>query len=90
MSINRVLKSVKQFFAELLGEEIEVISVIPGEGGWKVEFEVIVEDEYMRKRARKDIVARYQVQLNNKLEIVAYNRIELKERGALEYNERGE
>ena len=84
MSIEHAIDSMNGFFYDLLGKEILVISITPTENGWESEFEMIYEDEYMRKRGRKEIIAIYECIMDSDFKIVSYTRKNLKERGALE------
>ncbi|MBM7623253.1 gas vesicle protein GvpO [Sporohalobacter salinus] len=84
MRINKVLEKLRTFFLEVLNKEIEVISIIPTEDGWNVEFEVITEDRYMRKKGRNDLIAKYEAKIDKELNITSYARKELRERGSVE------
>ncbi|MFZ5967766.1 MAG: gas vesicle protein GvpO [Bacillota bacterium] len=84
MSINMVIDTLQTFFYDVIGKEIQIISIVPNEDGWDAEFEAIVEDEYMRRIARKEIIARYEAKIDERLNIVSYQRKALRERGSLE------
>lgn len=84
MGINKIIEKLRTFCLDVLDKEIEVISVIPTEDGWDVEFELIAEDEYMKKRAKNELIAKYEAKIDKKLNITSYTRKELRERGSLE------
>ncbi len=84
MPISEVISSLQSFFFGVIGREIRVISVVPGESGWQAEFEVILEDEYMRLRGRKDLIAKYEALVAPNMTVVSYARKEIRERGSLE------
>ncbi|MDA8212844.1 MAG: gas vesicle protein [Clostridia bacterium] len=80
MKISAVVTTVNKFFTEELKRPGEVISVSKTENGWKVLIEVIEEDEYMRVRAKDDLLATYEVELDDNLEILGFGRVGLRER----------
>lgn len=84
MPVCEVIAALQSFFFGVLGREIQVISVVPSESGWQAEFEVIAEDEYMRRRGRKDLIAKYEATIAKDMRVVSYTRTELRERGSLE------
>lgn len=84
MAINSIINELKNAFYKILGREISITSIIPNEDGYDIEFEVIQEDEYMKKRGRKDILAIYDVKADKDCKIISYSRRELKERGSLD------
>lgn len=80
MKVNAVVTTVNNFFAEELKRPGEVIGVSKIEIGWKVLIEVIEEDEYMRVRAKDDLLATYEVELDDSLDILGFQRVSLRER----------
>lgn len=82
--ISLLLESINTFFEELFKKEIQVVSIIPIDNGWNVEFEVIAEEEYMKNRGRKALIERYEAKVNKNFYVVSYERKLLKERGSLE------
>jgi hypothetical protein len=84
MAVCEVIAELQSFFLRIVGREIQVISVVPTETGWNGEFEVVVEDDYMRRRGRKDIIAKYEVSVGKDMTVTSYTRKELRERGSLE------
>lgn len=80
MRISAVVTTVNNFFAEELKRPGEVIGVTKTENGWKVLIEVIEEDEYMRVRAKDDLLATYEVELDDNLEVLGFQRVGLRER----------
>ncbi|GAB6098307.1 hypothetical protein JCM16358_01860 [Halanaerocella petrolearia] len=84
MKVNQVLEKSRTFFLDILDREIEVISIIPTDDGWDIEFEVVAEDKYMRKKGRNDLIAKYEAKIDKELNVTSYTRKELRERGSLE------
>lgn len=82
--LSLVLNTMKNVFGEVFNQEIQVISITPIDNGWNVGFEVITEEEYMKRRGRKAIIERYEAKLNKNLHVESYERKLLKERGSLE------
>ncbi len=80
MKISAVVSTVKKFFTEELQRTGEVIGIRKTDSGWKVLIEIIEEDEYMRIRARDDLLGTYDVELDNELEIIGFKRVALRER----------
>jgi len=80
MRISAVVTTVNNFFAGELKRPGEVIGVTKTENGWKVLIEVIEEDEYMRVRAKDDLLATYEVELDDNLEVLGFQRVGLRER----------
>jgi len=84
MNIIKIVDTTKKFFYELFKKEVNVITVLPVNEGYRVNVEMIEEDEYMRSKGRKDLIGIYEVMLNSKLDVISFERILLKERGSLE------
>lgn len=82
MNIQKVIQIVNDFFSETLRKPGVVISVLPEQYGWKVDIEVAEEVEYMRKRARNDLMAIYEVLVNDNLEVTGFERKTLRERSS--------
>jgi hypothetical protein len=82
MNIQKVIQTVADFFSESLQKPGVVIGVLPEQDGWKVDIEVAEEVEYMRKRARNDLMAIYEVLVNDNLEITGFERKTLRERSS--------
>lgn len=80
MSIQNVVGEVKAFFESVLERTAHVIGVERLDNGWSVQVETIEESDYMRKRALDDVVGLYEVVLNEKMEIVSYKRIGMRQR----------
>lgn len=83
VKIDQAMASVRAFFADQLGLEAKVVAARPQGDGWQVTVEAIVEDEYMRQRARRDLVGTFDVFVDAKLQIVSFERKELRERGTI-------
>ncbi|TEB15412.1 Gas vesicle synthesis protein GvpO [Pelotomaculum sp. FP] len=83
MVIKKVIITVQDFFSEVLGKPGKIVGVSREEDCWKVKIEVPEEVEYMRRHAKGDLMAIYDVSLNNKYEVTNFERIALMERGSL-------
>ena len=82
MIIN-VIQSVQQFFTDLLDRPGKIVGVIREPDYWEVKIEVAQEVEYMRKKALDDIMAIYEVHLNDDYQVIAFDRIAMRERDSL-------
>lgn len=85
MGLQKAMGVVLHFFEKDLGKQGEIIGASKEHEGWHVEIEVIEESEYMRKHARNDLVAIYEVKLNEQFEITYYTRVSIRERGKVEF-----
>lgn len=85
MTIQNAMKTVLKFFnTDLHKRSGEIVGVSKTDEGWKVEIEVIEESEYMRKHGRNDLMALYEVNLSNELDVLGYARMSTRERGKVE------
>ncbi len=84
MSIKNAMDTVLGFFDKNLHKQGEIIGVCKTEEGWKIEIEVIEESEYMRRHGRNDLMAIYEVDLNENLDIMRYERKSIRERGKVD------
>lgn len=82
MSAARAMAAARKFAARELGLQAHVVAVLPQGDGWRVTLEAVVEAEYMRQRAQRDLLATYEVQLNGRLQVAAFERKDVRERGA--------
>lgn len=80
MDIQQLVNDVRTFFQSILQKEANVIGVKRKENGWMVQVETIEDSDYQRRRALDDIVGLYDVEVSEKLEIVGYKRVGLRER----------
>jgi hypothetical protein len=83
MAIKKTIEAVQHFFCEVLGKPGKIVGVVRGEDCWKVQIEVPEEVEYMRRRAKGDLMAIYDVLVDHCYEIVSFERVALMERGSL-------
>lgn len=81
--ITKVIDTVQKFFCETLDKPGKIIGVLRENGFWKVKIEVAEEVEYMRKRAHDDLMAIYEVLVDQNLELFSFDRIALRERDSL-------
>ncbi len=71
----------RAFFTDELGLQATVIGAIAHGDGWRVTVEAIVEDEYMRQRARRDLIGTFEATLNEELAVTSFERKSVRERG---------
>lgn len=83
MEIRKISKTVVAFFEAEQGRTGKVIAVQETDEGWLVEIEITEEDEYMRQRARRDILAIYEVRMDKAFNIKGYARKAMRERTEL-------
>lgn len=82
--IVKLIQTVQQFFTDLLDRPGKIIGVNKEPDYWVVKIEVAQEDEYMRKKALDDLMAIYEVHVNDDYQVIAFDRIALRERDSLE------
>ncbi|MEW6447987.1 MAG: gas vesicle protein GvpR [Bacillota bacterium] len=88
-AVANVVAAVSTFFQNVLGKTAVVIGVCQDERGmWLAKAEVPEEVEYMRKRARDDLIGLYQVTLNGNFNVTGYERIAIRERDSTKYNDK--
>ena len=63
--------------------EARIISVYLDGDLWKIQVEVLEEGEYLRQRARRDLLAEYAVTVGHDGEIKSFVRQEMRERGTV-------
>lgn len=79
-----VIKATLKFFEDALEKVGRVIEINKNEDGWNLRVEVLEESEYMRRRGRGDLLAIYEVKVDNELNIASYIRKSMRERESLE------
>ncbi|MHB1651523.1 MAG: hypothetical protein ACYCVD_03480 [Desulfitobacteriaceae bacterium] len=84
MSIKELVGEVKAFFEDVLERPAHVIGVERRGNDWLIKVETVEDSEYMRKRALDDVVGLYEVVANEKMEIVSYKRLGLRQRDEIE------
>ena len=85
MEIGKVMKTVHDFFNEFLQPPFKVPSIQPNEeeDGWAVVVEIIEEREYMKAHAKDEMIGVYHVRVDQKMNVISYERIGLRARSAL-------
>lgn len=81
--ISEVKGVAEDFLKNTLGRTPYFVGIVKEEKGWIIQAEIIEDSEYTRKRARDDIIALYEVILNENLEILSYFRKDFRERGKI-------
>lgn len=86
--ITKVIRTVENFFREELKRpgQVKGINMDQNQNVWNVQIEVPEEVEYMRKRAREDLLALYEVKLDENFEILGFERKYLRQRDSTEIN----
>lgn len=79
--LRQIVEVTEKFFQEIFPHPAEVVSIIPNNEGWELKVEVIIDDEYTRKRAKNDLIAVFNVSVNKNMEVMSYTREEIRERG---------
>jgi hypothetical protein len=81
MKVAEAMARARRFCAEELGMQATVVAAVPEEDGWRVSLEAIVEAEYMRERAQRDLIGLFEVLVDPALTVTAFERKEVRERG---------
>lgn len=82
MKIAELVGAVEDFFRDVLKKPGVVVGVLNDQDVWKVQIEVAEEVEYMRKRAKDDLLAVYEVTVDRQMEILSFERKFLRERAS--------
>lgn len=78
--IERVIDTVQNFFSTTLNKQGTVIGIRKEDEIWRVQIEVAEDVEYMRKRARDDLMAIYEVGVTPNLEVLDFERKSMRPR----------
>jgi hypothetical protein len=81
-SIIEIIATVENFFNDVLQRPGVIVGVLREEDLCKVQIEVAEDVEYMRKRARDDMLALYEVIVDAGLNILSFERKHLRERNS--------
>ena len=84
MEVVNIIKEVKSFFSEVLKMECRVLSTLKAEEGWKAVCEVLVDEEYTRKKGLGDIVEIFEVMINENGKVTGYDLKMTKRRASFE------
>ncbi|MEW5867378.1 MAG: gas vesicle protein GvpO [Bacillota bacterium] len=87
MDVEKCLTVAQDFVRRNIGELWKIIGVTPREDGWTVKVEIIEEDEYMRRHGRDELLAEYDVDVDQHFEIVSYRRTGFRHRGEIPTSE---
>ncbi|GBF32438.1 gas vesicle protein GvpR [Desulfocucumis palustris] len=72
--IEKVIDAVQSFFVANLNKQGSVIGVKKDGEIWRVQIEVAEDVEYMRKRARDDLMAIYEVGVGLNFQVTDFER----------------
>jgi hypothetical protein len=84
MSVILLKEAVSEFVQDNFGQKPTIVGINQWEEFWYVQVEVMVHDEYMRKRAQKAIIETYEVQLSKDYVVVSFKRIRMRQKGSIE------
>ncbi|MBC8231041.1 gas vesicle protein [bacterium] len=84
MSVSKAVEAVLHFFQDTLSKQGRVIEVTPADDGWTALIETVEEGEYMKSIARDDLIAIYEVTVNQNFEVTGYSRKSMRERSEIE------
>jgi len=84
LKLVEIVATVENFFSVVLKKPGIVVGVLRDEELWKVQIEVAEEVEYMRQRARDDLLAIYEVAVNSDLQILSFERKYMRERNSID------
>jgi hypothetical protein len=84
MSVMLVKETVFKFVEDTFGQKPTIVAINQWGEYWYAEVEVIVHDEYMRKRAQKAIIETYKIALDNTFKVVSFERIRMRVKGSIE------
>jgi hypothetical protein len=71
----------RTFAAEQMGLAATVVAAAPRGDGYAVTLEAVLEAEYMRQRAQRDLIGLFEVLLDQELNVISVARKEVRERG---------
>lgn len=81
--ISEVIHAAKTFMANEFNLEASVVAVERMGDGWVASVEAIMVDPYMRRLAKKDLVATYELKLNGDYQVLSFERKAMRERGSV-------
>lgn len=84
MEVVKFIERIKSFFTNILNMECRILSIVKTDDGWKGTVEVLVDEEYTRRRGLGDIVEIFEVFLSESGEIAGYELKATKRRASLE------
>ena len=80
MALQKVVAAINNFFETVLDKKGRVIEVKAHESGWSALMETVEENDYMRKIARDDLLAVYEVRVDQNYEVIDYSRKSVRSR----------
>ncbi len=86
MSLPIAINVVLNFFNNTMNKPGTIVGATKNEDGWTLKVEVVEESEYLVQFGRDELLAIYEVRVNEALEIIHYKRESLRERGSLDFN----
>lgn len=82
MHLAEAMARARAFAAEQLGlTAAAVVAAAHRSDGYTVTLEAVLEAEYMRQRAQRDLVGLFEVLLDQELTVISIARKEVRERG---------
>jgi len=86
MKVKDLIKELKDFGQEELGSDIKVIGIDKTDDGWRAKVEVVEEKEYMQVIGQHDLLAVYELELDEEGELQGYRRVKKYHRGTCQEN----
>jgi hypothetical protein len=80
MALQKVVAAINDFFETVLDKNGRVIEVKADEDGWSALMETVEENDYMRKIARDDLIAVYEVHVDQNYDVSDYSRKSVRSR----------
>jgi hypothetical protein len=90
MNFIQTKKKVIEFIKENFSVSGKIIELKKKDDKWISYFELIEEDDYVRKFGKTDLVGLYEVELNDEGEVLGYKRILIRERTDINSSQAGE
>lgn len=84
MSIPKIIERSKKFFLDTFNTECDVIGIKNEGNKFLVTVETIVDQEYSKRRALPEVVAQYVLYMDHNMDVMEYERKELRKRYNLE------
>jgi hypothetical protein len=90
MNFIQTKKKVLEFIKDNFSVSGKIIELKKKDDKWVSYFELIEEDDYVRKFGKTDLVGLYEVELNDEGEVLGYKRILIRERTDINSSQTGE
>lgn len=78
-----VVTAAKAFMAHELGLETTVVAVDRSDTGWVAQVEAVLVDHEMRRLAKRDLVATFELTMDKRARVLSFARKAMRERGSV-------